>query len=208
MHMLDRVEYVADDAQARSYSVGALHLSGREARSSSAPTARSTMTLRRPERARLLDCIDCHNVAGHNFQSPGAIGGSCAGRRTARRVAAVHQAAGGRGPVAELHDQAAGAGCHRAEPELLLPNPLSRDLVQSPRHGGSRRSGREGHLPDRVLPRNESGLAHLPQPSRPHGIARLLPLPRRPAHCLRAASGFHPIARPATRSSIGSRIRK
>jgi len=69
MHMLDRVEYVADDAKLDhipwvryTYPDGRkiVFRSDGKIDDDTAPAGKR----------RLLDCIDCHNVAGHNFQSP------------------------------------------------------------------------------------------------------------------------------------------
>ncbi|MGD0768801.1 MAG: NapC/NirT family cytochrome c [Tepidisphaeraceae bacterium] len=69
MHMLDRVEYVADDAKLDhvpwvryTYPDGRkmVFRSDGKIGDDTAPAGKR----------RLLDCIDCHNVAGHNFQSP------------------------------------------------------------------------------------------------------------------------------------------
>jgi nitrate/TMAO reductase-like tetraheme cytochrome c subunit len=69
MHMLDKVEYVADDEKLDhihwvryTYPDGTkvVFRSDGKVNDESAPTGKH----------RMLDCIDCHNSAGHNFQSP------------------------------------------------------------------------------------------------------------------------------------------
>jgi hypothetical protein len=69
MHMLDRVEYVADDAKLDhipwvryTYPDGTkiVFRSDGKIGDETPPIGKQ----------RLLDCIDCHNVAGHKFQSP------------------------------------------------------------------------------------------------------------------------------------------
>jgi formate-dependent nitrite reductase cytochrome c552 subunit len=69
MHMLDKVEYVADDAKLDhipwvryTYPDGSkvVFRSDGKVNDDTAPDGKH----------RQLDCIDCHNAAGHNFQSP------------------------------------------------------------------------------------------------------------------------------------------
>lgn len=69
MHMLDRVEYVADDAKLDHIPwVRYTYPDGRKVVFRSDGRIGDPTTP--PGKQRLLDCIDCHNVAGHNFQSP------------------------------------------------------------------------------------------------------------------------------------------
>ena len=69
MHMLDRVEYVADDPKLDHISwVRYTYPDGKQiVFRSDGKTGDDSPP---PGKSRLLDCIDCHNVAGHKFQSP------------------------------------------------------------------------------------------------------------------------------------------
>jgi nitrate/TMAO reductase-like tetraheme cytochrome c subunit len=69
MHMLDKVEYVSDDARLEHipwvryrYPDGHTVVFRSDGKPANDPPPQG--------KARLLDCIDCHNVAGHQFQSP------------------------------------------------------------------------------------------------------------------------------------------
>jgi hypothetical protein len=69
MHMLDRVDYVADDEKLEhipwvryTYPDGRTEVFRSDGKPSSDPAPMG--------KERRLDCIDCHNVAGHQFQSP------------------------------------------------------------------------------------------------------------------------------------------
>jgi nitrate/TMAO reductase-like tetraheme cytochrome c subunit len=69
MHMLDKVEYVSDDARLEHIPwVRYRYPDGKEVvfRSDGKPATDPPPA----GKARLLDCIDCHNVAGHQFLSP------------------------------------------------------------------------------------------------------------------------------------------
>jgi len=69
MHMLDRIEYVAIDHDLNKIPyVRYKYPDGREAvfRSDGKPSADPAPA----GKMRKLDCIDCHNLAGHEFRSP------------------------------------------------------------------------------------------------------------------------------------------
>ncbi len=69
MHMLDHVEYVADDAKLDHIPwVRYTYPDGKQVvfRSDGKPADDPAPA----GKSRLLDCIDCHNIAGHQFQSP------------------------------------------------------------------------------------------------------------------------------------------
>ncbi|MGA2233078.1 MAG: NapC/NirT family cytochrome c [Tepidisphaeraceae bacterium] len=69
MHMLDKVEYVADDPKLEHIPwVSYRYPDGKVVvfRSDGKPTTDPPPA----GKTRLLDCIDCHNVAGHKFLSP------------------------------------------------------------------------------------------------------------------------------------------
>jgi nitrate/TMAO reductase-like tetraheme cytochrome c subunit len=69
MHMLDHVEYVADDPKLDHIPwVRYTYPDGKQVvfRSDGKPADDPAPA----GKSRLLDCIDCHNVAGHQFQSP------------------------------------------------------------------------------------------------------------------------------------------
>jgi formate-dependent nitrite reductase cytochrome c552 subunit len=69
MHMLDRVDYVADDVRLDriswiryTYPDGKTVVFRSDGKSSNDPAPQGIV--------RRLDCIDCHNLAGHDFNSP------------------------------------------------------------------------------------------------------------------------------------------
>ena len=132
---------------------------------------------------RTMDCIDCHNRPTHTFAASAskAVDAAMADGFIAASLPYVKKETVA-APDRQLSHARAGAGDDRVQPDRLLQGQVPRRLREGP---GRRHEGRRQHpgsLQPERLPGHEHHLGHLREQHRPHGLAGLLPLPRRQPH--------------------------